>query len=552
VSATKALVDSTHDRDWTHRSDCSGCSATPDVLSRRFEGTAYYNLSAAALIEHAIRRGEGEFADSGALVVDTGEHTGRSPKDKYVVQAGPLADEIWWGSVNQPMTPAAFARLRADVRDHLAAGDTFHLNLSVGADAAYALPVHLCTERAWTALFARNLFLPARGDVAGESWTIWHAPGMTADPDRHETRGPTAIALSFGERQVLIAGTNYAGEVKKAMFTVMNGVLPGRGVTPMHCSANEGPDGQTALFFGLSGTGKTTLSTVAGRRLIGDDEHGWSDRGIFNFEGGSYAKTIGLSAASEPEIHRASQQFGSVLENVVLDPATRAPRFADDSRTENARAAFPLSFLHPAAGGTGAVPSQVIFLSADAFGVLPPVARLSRDQALFWFLSGYTAKLAGTERGVTEPEATFSPCFGAPFLPLPPERYAQLLGECLDAAGSSVWLVNTGWSGGAYGEGERMPIALTRAVVAAILDGSLDATATDIDPVFGFAVPRAVPDVPSGTLHPRESWADEGAYDTAAQRLARALADNFAQFAPNVPSAVRAAGPAVLARDSPG
>lgn len=528
-------------------------SATASITApSRAAGTAYCNLSPAALIEHALRREEGVLADSGALTVDTGEHTGRSPQDKYVVRDGPLADEIWWGSVNQPMTPEAFARLRADVREHLAIGNTYRLNLSVGADPDYALPVHLCTERAWTALFASNLFLPARRDAAGEGWTIWHAPTMAANPTRHQTRGTTAIALSFVERQVLIVGTNYAGEVKKAMFTVMNGVLPGGGVAPMHCSANEGADGQTALFFGLSGTGKTTLSTVAHRRLIGDDEHGWSDRGIFNFEGGSYAKTIGLSPASEPEIHRAARQFGTVLENVVLDPATRTPQFDDSSRTENTRAAFPLTHIDPAAGGVGAAPSQVIFLSADASGVLPPVARLTRDQALYWFLCGYTSKLAGTERGVIEPESTFSPCFGSPFLPLPPERYAHLLGDRLAEAGSNVWLVNTGWSGGAYGVGKRMPIGLTRAVIAAILNGSLDSAASEIDPLFGFAIPRYVPTVPSSTLRPRQSWADATAYDAAARRLAAKLVQHFARFAGHLPASVRAAGPAIAANSATG
>ena len=505
---------------------------------------AYRDLPPAALIEHAIARGDGMLTDRGALAVTTGEHTGRSPKDKYLVRHGAMASEIWWGEVNQPMSPDAFAALRADIQDHLSRHDSFHASLAVGADPAYALPVRLHTESAWSALFAHNLLLPGSGAEGGDTWTIWHAPTLAANPDRHATRSSTAIAMSFEERTVLIAGTRYAGEIKKAMFTVMNGWLPARGVLPMHCSANEGPEGDTALFFGLSGTGKTTLSTGGGRRLIGDDEHGWSDDGIFNFEGGSYAKTIGLSAEREPEISQAAQQFGSVLENVVLDPVTRAPQFADDSRTENTRAAFPLQYIDPLAGGTGAPPRNIIFLSADAYGVLPPVARLTRDQALYWFLSGYTSKLAGTERGLTEPEATFSPCFGSPFLPLPPQQYARLLGERLDRAGSAIWLVNSGWSGGPVGTGQRMPIALTRAVVAAILSGSLAGAATATDPVFGFAVPTAVPGVPASFLQPRATWADPERFDAATSRLAREMAEHFAQFAEDVPGPVRDAGPA--------
>jgi phosphoenolpyruvate carboxykinase (ATP) len=391
----------------------------------------YHNLAPGQLIEHAILRGEGKLADLGALVVQTGSHTGRSPDDKFVSRHGDLVDKIWWGRVNQPMAPDAFALLHADILDHLAGKDRYVMELSAGADVAFNLPVRLVTESAWSALFARNLFLPRRegDDRAGEGWTILHAPQVPSGPRPapywkcHRNRHRLRVAPR------LIAGTEYAGEIKKAIFTVMQGILPELGVATMHCSANEGRDGSTALFFGLSGTGKTTLSTDPERRLVGDDEHGWSERGIFNFEGGSYAKTIGLSAKDEPEIFRAAQRFGAVLENVVLDPDSRQPRFDDDSLTENSRAAYPLAFLDPAAGGTGAHPSKILFLSADAFGVLPPVARLTRDQALYWFLSGYTSKLAGTERGVTTPSATFSACFGSPFLPLPPMRYAALFGR---------------------------------------------------------------------------------------------------------------------------
>jgi phosphoenolpyruvate carboxykinase (ATP) len=457
-----------------------------------------------------------------------------------------MADEIWWGSVNRPMDAAAFSLLHADIVDYLASVDRYRVELSAGADPEYALPVRVVTESAWSALFACNLLLPSLGDgnqsVTG--WTILHAPNFEADPARHQTASTTAIAIDFEWRRVLIAGTRYAGEIKKAVFTVLQGILPLLGVATMHCSANEGSRGDSALFFGLSGTGKTTLSTDPGRRLIGDDEHGWTDRGIFNFEGGSYAKTIGLSGEREPDIFRAAQRFGAVLENVVLDPATRRPRFADDSLTENTRAAYPLAFLDPAAGGVGNHPSTVLFLSADAFGVLPPLARLSHDQALYWFLSGYTSKLAGTERGVTAPSATFSACFGAPFLPLPPLRYAALFGERLDRHQADVWLVNTGWSGGPYGVGERMPIGLTRAVVGAALEGSLGGVDMDRDPVFGFMVPRAVPGVPAELLRPRELWTNQDEYDAMALRLARDMEENFRSFS-DAPAAVRNAGPNV-------
>ena len=522
-------------------------SSRADVVppgKRNSDSVDYRNLSPARLVEHAIRRGEGRLSDSGALVVATGVHTGRSPRDKFLVRGGKLADDIWWGDVNQPMAPEAFAALHADIVEHLARGDRYRTDLSAGSDPEFTIPVRLISESAWSTLFARNLFLPPRGASPDETggWTILHAPTFQADPARHQTRGTTAIALDFDWRRVLIAGTEYAGEIKKSIFTVLLGMLPGLGVAAMHCSANEGRSDDTALFFGLSGTGKTTLSTDPARRLIGDDEHGWSERGIFNFEGGSYAKTIGLSAEAEPEIFQAAQRFGSVLENVVLDDRTRRPRFADDSLTENTRAAYPLEYLDPAAGGGGAHPSRILFLSADAFGVLPPVARLSRDQALYWFLSGYTSKLAGTERGVTSPSATFSACFAEPFLPLPPARYAALFGDLLDRHGSSVWLVNTGWAGGPYGVGERMPIALTRASVSAILGRSLDETSFDVDPVFGFAVPRSVPGVPASFVRPRQTWSNADDYDATAARLASDLRANFATFADVVPTAVRNAG----------
>ena len=504
----------------------------------------YNNLSRAELVEHAIRHDEGLLSERGALAVETGPQTGRSPRDKFIVREGPLEDEIWWGSVNQPMSKSAFERLSVDVVDHLASGDRYRVDRSANADPEYSLPVSLITERAWSALFARNLFLPPQESVTGgeDGWTILHAPSFEAIPDRHETASSTVVAIDFGDRRVLIAGTKYAGEIKKSIFTVLQGILPRLNVATMHCAANEGSDGETALFFGLSGTGKTTLSTDQDRRLIGDDEHGWSERGIFNFEGGCYAKTIGLSERSEPEIYRASRRFGTVLENVVLEADSRRPNFDDDSLTENCRAAYPLAFLDPAAGGTGSHPANVLFLTADAFGILPPLAKLTRDQALYWFLSGYTSKLAGTELGVTEPRTTFSACFGAPFLPMPPSRYASLFGEKLDRHHPNIWLVNTGWSGGAYGVGERMPIELTRAVVAAALNGSLDRVAYDRDPVFGFMTPQCVSNVPSNVLHPRNIWPDDDAFDSTAAQLARDMIANFEQFS-ELPTAITQAGP---------
>lgn len=521
----------------------------PDVRAPRIArwgaGAEYRGLHPAELIEHAVRRDEGLLSESGAFAVNTGAHTGRSPRDKFVVRNGLIADDMWWGSVNQPMSEEAFAALHADILAHLARNDRYRNEFAVGADPDFQLPVRLITESAWSAVFASNLFLPYGNAGGGDTarWTILHAPSFEADPARHGCNSSTVIAVDFEWRRVLIAGTRYAGEIKKAMFSVMQGLLPGRGVATMHCSANEGADGRTALFFGLSGTGKTTLSTDPERRLIGDDEHGWTEQGIFNFEGGSYAKTIGLSADQEPEIYRAALRFGSILENVVLDADTRRPDFDDDSLTENTRAAYPLRFLDPAAGGQGTHPSTILLLTADAFGVLPPLARLTRDQALYWYLSGYTSKLAGTERGVTSPGATFSACFGEPFLPLPPMRYANLFGERLYQHPADVWLVNTGWTGGPHGVGQRMPLALTRAMVKAVLDGSLSGTRFARDPIFGVEVPVAVPGVPPTILRPRDTWRSGDEYDDMARRLAHDLVANFARF-PDAPAAVRDAGPA--------
>jgi phosphoenolpyruvate carboxykinase (ATP) len=537
--------------------DATSTTTTPSATSSRLRtmpgptrptrsgaaGRVHRNPSPAVLVEQAVARGEGVLTAGGALCVETGAHTGRSPRDKFVAAGEPTDREIWWGEVNQPISAVAFAQLQSDVLEHLSEREHWQIDATACADPDVALPVRVLTEHAWTALFARHLLRPAeRG--GGSRLTILHAPTMQADPARHETRSGTAIALSLEQRLVVIAGTAYAGEIKKAVFTALQAWLPAAGIATMHCAANVGAAGDVALFFGLSGTGKTTLSADGERRLIGDDEHGWSDRGVFTFEGGCYAKTIGLSAAAEPQIHRACNRFGTVLENVVLDPLSREPRYDDGSLTENTRAAFPLAALdgaHPA--GVGGHPRNVLFLTADAFGVLPPVARLTAEQALFWFLTGYTSKLAGTERGVSSPSATFSACFGAPFLPLPPTRYARLLGERLERHAPDVWLVNTGWTGGPPGVGRRMPIDLTRAVVRAIHDGRLAAVESDADPRFGFAVPRRLPGIDGVSTSPRDAWPDGAAFDRAAAGLARDIADNFRRFAEAVPPSVAGSGP---------
>ena len=504
------------------------------------------NLGPAKLVEYAIRRGEGHLTDRGAFTAVTVPHTGRSPKDKFVVDDGMTAGGVWWDK-NARMSPAHFETLQADVEAHLAGHDLFQQDLFAGADPKYRLPVRFQSPNAWHMLFVRNMFIrPTSAELASflPVFRVLHAPEFQADPARHGTATGTFIALNFAKRTVLIGGTRYAGELKKSIFTVLNWLLPERNVFPMHCSANIGAAGDAAIFFGLSGTGKTTLSADPTRRLIGDDEHGWSDRGVFNFEGGCYAKVIRLSAAGEPEIHAATQMFGTVLENVVLDNDDRSPMFDEDTITENTRASYPIEYIpNHEPGGTGGHPKTVVFLTADAFGVLPPIARLTPRQAMYHFLSGYTAKVAGTERGVTEPTATFSACFGAPFLPRHPGVYAKMLGEKLATHGAAVWLVNTGWTGGAYGTGSRMKLAHTRSMVRAALAGALDGAAFRKDPVFGFEVPTAVPDVPSGILDPRGTWPDPAAYDAQAAKLARMFRDNFATFAAGVDKDVAAAGP---------
>ncbi|MBA2685626.1 MAG: phosphoenolpyruvate carboxykinase (ATP) [Gemmatimonadaceae bacterium] len=513
-------------------------------------GCVHWNLVSPELIQQAVRRDEGMLADMGPFVAVTSPHTGRSPNDKFVTMDPDVAQDVWWGKVNQPVSPENFGVLLADVQAYLnGSSDLFVQDLWAGADPAHRLSVRFVSPNAWHMQFVRNMFLrPTSADLPGfmANFTVLHAPEMQADPKRHGTRTSTFIVLSFAKRTILIGGTRYAGELKKSIFTVMNYLMPKQNVLSMHCSANVGEQGDTALFFGLSGTGKTTLSADPHRFLVGDDEHGWSDDGIFNFEGGCYAKAINLSADGEPEIYRTTQMFGTVLENVVLNPQTRQVDFADQSITENTRVSYPMHYIkRHVAGGRAGHPKNVIFLTADAFGVLPPIAALSREQAMYYFLSGYTAKVAGTERGVKEPQATFSACFGAVFLVWHPSRYAEMLGKLLERHDARVWLVNTGWTGGAYGVGSRMKLGHTRAMIRAALSGELTGVATTTDPVFGLSVPNSIRDVPVNLLSPRTTWADPKAYDAQARTLAEMFAKNFEQFAEGVNSAVRSAGPRV-------
>jgi len=510
-------------------------------------GPVHWNLGAAGLIEQAIRRGEGSLTEDGAFVAITTPHTGRSPNDKFVVREPSSEDKIAWGNVNVPLSREHYERLHRDVLRYLEGQELFVQDLYAGADPAYRLNVRVISPNAWHALFARNMFIVPPAEARRDfepGFTVLHAPEMQADPAVHGTRTGTFIVINFGERVVLIGGTRYAGEIKKSIFTVMNYLLPLQGVLSMHCSANVGPKGDVALFFGLSGTGKTTLSTDPNRRLIGDDEHGWSDAGVFNFEGGNYAKVIRLSPEGEPLIYAASRRFGAILENVVMDPETRVVNWDDDSITENTRSSYPLQFIEGAVeSGCAGHPNHVVFLTADAFGVLPPISKLTREQAMYHFLSGYTAKVAGTERGVTEPKATFSTCFGAPFLPLPASTYARMLGEKIERHNAQCWLVNTGWTGGPYGVGSRMKLAYTRTMVDAAISGKLDGVETRQDPIFGLHVPVSVPGVPDEVLMPRQTWADPAAYDEQAKKLAAMFRENFEKFAADVSEAVRAAGP---------
>ncbi|RJL18007.1 phosphoenolpyruvate carboxykinase [Paracoccus siganidrum] len=509
-------------------------------------GRVYYNLLEPALMTEAVARGEGKLGLGGTFLVSTGAHTGRSPKDKFVVRTPDVEDTIWWDN-NKPMSPEAFDRLHQDMLAHMKGRDYFVQDLFGGADPAERLDVRIITELAWHGLFIRHLLRRPAAEELVEftpEFTIINCPDFKADPERHGCRSETVIALNFAKKLILIANTAYAGENKKSVFTLLNYILPGKGIMPMHCSANHAPGNpdDSAVFFGLSGTGKTTLSADPSRTLIGDDEHGWSENGIFNFEGGCYAKTISLSPKAEPEIYATTSRFGTVIENMVYDEDSLELDFEDNSITDNMRCAYPLEAISNASDTSlGGHPKNVIMLTCDAYGVLPPIARLTPAQAMYHFLSGFTSKTPGTEVGVTEPIPTFSTCFGAPFMPRRPEVYGKLLQEKIARHGASCWLVNTGWTGGAFGTGKRMPIAATRALLAAALDGSLNNVQFRKDPNFGFEVPVSVPGVEDRLLDPRQTWADGAAYDAQAAKLVQMFSDNFAQYLDAIDDEVRAA-----------
>jgi phosphoenolpyruvate carboxykinase (ATP) len=510
----------------------------------------HWNLEPAELYEHIIRNNEGKMTSDGAIRILTGQYTGRSPKDKFVVEEGTSKDNIWWGSINQPISESKFDQLHRKVLDHLSRQDHIYvLDAFAGTDPRYRLPIRVVSEAAYHALFAWNMFVRAsEAELAKHvpEFTVLAAPTLHAVPEEDGTRTSTFILVNFNKKMILIGGTLYSGEVKKGIFTVMNYLLPLQGVMAMHCSANVGPDGDTAIFFGLSGTGKTTLSSDASRTLIGDDEHGWSDDGVFNFEGGCYAKTINLSAESEPEIYATTKMFGSILENVPLD-GFRNPEFDDTQYTQNTRCSYPIYFI-PNASETGRAghPDNVIFLTADAFGVLPPISKLSPEQAMYHFISGYTAKVAGTERGVNEPQATFSACFGAPFMPLHPTVYAELLAEKIRKHNAQVWLINTGWQGNpSTDSSERMSLKHTRRMVNAVLDGELNDVEYREEHFFGLMVPASVPDVPDEVLDPRNAWDDRDAYDNKARDLARMFRENFKQFESQSSEDILSGGPKV-------
>ena len=520
-----------------HRLQDQGITGLRDV---------HYNMIEPALVQAAVARGEGVLGIGGAFLCATGQFTGRSPKDKFVVRTPSVEASIWWEN-NAAMVPDAWDRLEADMLAHMAGRDYFVQDLYAGADPAHRLDVRVVTELAWHGLFIRHLLRrPERAelDQFAPEWTIINCPSFQADPERHGCRTSTVIALNFDAKRILIGNTAYAGENKKAVFTLLNYLLPAKGVMPMHCSANHavGAPGEAAIFFGLSGTGKTTLSAAPDRTLIGDDEHGWSDAGTFNFEGGCYAKTINLSPEAEPEIHATTSRFATVVENMVYHPDTLEIDFDDKSLTENTRCAYPLDYISNAsATGMGGHPKNIIMLTCDAFGVMPPISRLTPAQAMYHFLSGFTSKTAGTERGIVEPTPTFSTCFGAPFMPRRPEVYGKLLQEKIARHGATCWLVNTGWTGGAYGTGRRMPIRATRALLTAALDGSLAGATFRRDPNFGFEVPVTVPGMDNALLDPRSTWADVAGYDRQAAKLVRMFSDNFGQYLPHIDATVRAA-----------
>jgi phosphoenolpyruvate carboxykinase (ATP) len=514
-------------------------------------GTVYWNLTTPMLYERAVSRQEGIIAHLGPLVVRTGDYTGRSPKDKFVVREPSSEAHIWWGTINQPLSKEHWAQLHGKMLAYIQNRDIFVFDGYAGADPRYRMPIRVVTEYSWHNLFARNMFIQekdlAKLVVHQPEFTVIDMPRLHAIPEFDGTRSQTFIVVNFAKQMVLIGGTEYAGEIKKSIFTALNYYLPRQGVLSMHCSANYGATtDDVALFFGLSGTGKTTLSNDPERTLIGDDEHGWSDNGIFNFEGGCYAKVIRLDPEGEPEIYQTTRRFGTILENVIYSNETRRVDLDDATLTENSRAVYPISHISSATrAGMAGHPNNVIFLTADAFGILPPISRLTKAQAMYHFLSGYTAKVAGTERGITEPQPNFSTCFGAPFIPLRPNEYAQLLGKKIDRYGVKVWLVNTGWTGGPFGEGSRMKLAYTRRMISAILSGQLDGVETVTEPYFNLEIPAHVEGVPDQVLNPRNTWTDAERYDVQAAQLASMFAENFKQFEEQVTPDIRAAGPSV-------
>ncbi len=509
--------------------------------------SVHYNLGPPRLYEAALSRDEGVLAKHGPLVVRTDPHTGRSPKDRFLVRDESVDSTINWGPMNQPTDRATFNHLHRQMASHAEGRALFVQDLYAGWDANYRLPVRIITEKAWHSLFAHNMFVRPEGappESFRPGFTVLDLCEFEADPSRDGTNSEAAIFIDLEQRLVLIGGTHYAGEIKKSIFAVLNYMLPEKGVLPMHCSANEGDDDSTAVFFGLSGTGKTTLSADASRTLIGDDEHAWSDRGVYNFEGGCYAKMIDITPESEPEIHSTTQRFGTILENVILDSESRTPDFTDDSITRNTRGSYPLHYIPNAStSGQGDHPDNILFLTYDAFGVLPPVSKLTPAQAMYHFLSGYTAKVAGTEKGVSEPKATFSACFGEPFMVRHPSVYAELLGQKIRTHNVNCWLINTGMTGGPHGTGHRVALKHTRAMVDAILSGPLDETDHSSEPVFDLSIPESVPNVPDSVLWPRETWDDQDAYDAQAQKLARMFGENFEAYADEVSPEVRQAGP---------
>ena len=511
-------------------------------------GNVYWSLSRAKLIEQSVLRGEGEFENSGGFVAITGEHTGRSANDKFIVDNGSTSEDIDWGKINVKMDPKKFEIIKTRMLEFYKGKDVFVQDVLAGKNPDYQLKVRVVTLHAWHSLFARNMFIPRPNKELADhipEFTVLQAPEFLADPSNEGTNSGTFIIVNFAKKLVLIGGTSYAGEIKKSIFSVLNYILPKQNVLGMHCSANVGQNGSSALFFGLSGTGKTTLSSDPDRLIVGDDEHGWGDDGVFNFEGGSYAKVIRLSKKNEPLIYNASRRFGAILENVVIDPDTHVLDYDDAKYTQNTRASYPLEFLpNSIESGRAGHPNKIFFLTADAFGVLPPICKLSTAQAMYYFLSGYTSKLAGTEKGLgNEPQATFSACFGAPFLPLHPGIYAEQLGVKIRKHKSEVWLINTGWTGGPFGTGERINLPYTRSMVSAAMNDQLKDVSMNIDSFFGLSIPESVPGVPGEVLNPRQTWQDKDAYDEQAKNLVKSFEENFKQYAANTTDEIKSAGP---------